>query len=169
MVTVSADHILAATSAGAYEPQRQNNFTVEIPLLGEEVSLALQSMNFTNVSTEALEVHYMNEKRYWAGKTNYEPFTMEVFDAIDRSVAKKIDAWHKKVYDPKTGCIFLAKDYKQEGSLILVDGCGTTTREWKLVGLWPSGINYGQGNMETAEKVMISLTLHVDKVLLVND
>jgi len=164
MVTVSADHILAATSAGAYEPQRQNNFSVEIDILGEEVSLALQAMNFPNITTDVLEVHYMNEKRSWAGKTSYDAFTMDVFDAIDRAVATKINDWHKLVYDPKTGCIGLAKEYKKEGTLILVDGCGAQTREWKLVGLWPSAVNFGAGTMETADKVTISMTLTVDKV-----
>ncbi len=167
MVTVSADHILAASAAGAFEPQRQNNFTVEIDILGEEVSLALQGINFPNITTQVLEVHYQNEKRNWAGKTDYGEFTMEVFDAIDREVAKKIDAWYRFVHDPKTGCIDLAKNYKKEGTLLLNDGCGNTTREWKLVGLMPKSVNYGQGQMENADKVIIQLGMACDKVFMV--
>lgn len=129
--------------------------------------MALQSCNFPQITTDVLEVHYQNEKRNWAGKTSYGNFTFEVFDAIDRAVAGAIDAWHKLVYDPKTGVINLAKVYKKEGTLLLNDGAGATTREWKLVGLFPANINYGQGQMENADKVLISIELACDKVFMV--
>lgn len=163
---MTADHILAATAGGAYEPQRLNNFIMEVDELGEEVRLALQTLQFPRISTNKLTIHYMNEMRWWAGKTTYEDITFGIFDAIDKAAYGKLLEWHGKMYNPRTGCIDRAVKYKKQGKILLLDGCGATVRTWTCIGVGLINISPGQGNMEGDGALNIDVTMPVDKVFL---
>ena len=145
MVQVSADHIAAGGSAGSYEPQRSNNFTVELEGL-EEWRFVLQRTNFPKYTHEPIDIHFMNGIRKFAGKTTYDDIQVTVFDVVDREVFQQLYNWSVQVFDPVTECIGRAANYKREGSIILVDGCGQATRSWKLIGVWPTNVDPGEGS-----------------------
>ena len=162
-VILTADHI--AKARGAFEPQRKNNYTVVIDKAGEVIRKALEKFPFPKESNDAIVVKFGNEERKVAGPAKFENVELVVKDYVDQPVMQKLIAWRKEVYDPATGKIGWAKDYKTDGELILSGPDGTTERKWKLQGIWPSALNPGGGDMESGEPNTASVTLTIDKAV----
>lgn len=160
----SADHI--AAEDGSFEPQRQDNFSFEVALGDADKDLIIMSLETAALPTESneeVEVHYQNERRYVAGKFNVESLALSFKDFVDVDVRGALLRWRKQVYDPHTGKVGLAKDYKKTGYIVMTAPDGTSSRVCRLEGCWPQTLNGGQLDMKTADPVMIELTLRYDK------
>lgn len=159
-----------AQQQGAFEPQRQNNFSISINGLGEGdaelISLALSSLSLPNESNEIVELPYGNEVVKVAGQARFDDVTLSVRDFVDRGVRDILVRWRRQVYDPRPeqgAKIGLAKDYKKSASITLHAPDGSQKRVCSLQGVWPSTINHGSLDMATSDVVQIELTLSVDK------
>lgn len=162
---VSADHI--AAEAGAFEPQRKNNFSLIIPVDGSTlIQRSLDSFPLVKESNEpVLNVAFGNESRKVAGPAAFESVNLVLKDFVDQQVGKTMLKWRRKVYDPNTGEIGWAKDYKKTGEVVMFGPDGTVERRWKLIGVWPSAIDQGGGDMNANENNKITVTLTIDKVI----
>jgi hypothetical protein len=163
----ASDHI--AAEAGTFEPQRQNNWSLEITLdeADKDVIIAsLVSSALPPESNDEVEIQYQNEKRYVAGQATFETIPLTLVDYVDVETRNAILRWRLQVYNPETGAIGLAKDYKKRGSIIMTAPDGSTERVCRLVGLWPSAVpNPGTLDMSGSDKVMIEVTLRYDKAV----
>lgn len=161
--TISADALAAAT--GGFEPQRQSNWSFEVLLPGgsNNIALAIESANTPKWGVEALELHFANEVRYVAHKATYEAIPLRVKDFVDIPIAAQMYAWQLLVYNPETGAIGFAKDYKKEAAIILYGPDGSMQRRWTLRGCFPMGWDPGPLDMNSTEKVVMELTLRYDK------
>lgn len=157
--------------AGLFEPQRQSNFAIELHLEGIGIynpitfQLALQSSNLPTVTVEEIELPIWNTKRYVAGKGTYETITLVCKDMVDVAIAHTMAAWHAQVFDPRTDQIGLARFYKKKANIITFAANGYYLRNWTLIGVWPTSINYGALDMASSEPVMIETTLRYDKAI----
>lgn len=162
----SADHLAAA--AGAFEPQRSNNFSFEVALSGNDrdlLVLSLEGFTLPGEANEKIEIPYQNEKRKVAGPATVNDAKLTVRDFVDRESRKAIMRWRKQVYDKATGKIGLAKNYKKLGYVILTAPDGSATRVAKAMGAWPMEIGDTALDMKTAEPVVVEVTLCVDKLV----
>jgi len=170
MERMNATHIAAAQ--GGYEPQRPNNFMVELTPPGgnrDVIELSVFSCPFPADATEVMRIAYINEERKVAGKTTMQGDGMELvlIDYVDQQVLQTMREWRRRVFDPHTGRTGLAKDYKIDAHLILFGPDGSQERRWQLLGVWPSAINTGEGSMERATDAnKITVTLQVDLIWL---
>jgi len=178
-VQLSAGHISAGSRAndsriqGNYEVQRQNNWYFEVtpPSAGSNdtkrvIELALDTGFLPTEHSEELEINFVNEKVYVAGKPLFDEGTLGLKDYVDQPVMKAISDWRKKVYDPETGKIGLAKDYKVDASVVLFAPDGTYRREWILRGCWPKDVVYGDTlDMSSNEMNKIQITIRYDKAI----
>lgn len=152
-----------------YEPQRTNNFQVEIynlPGAGtEQIMLALSDFSLPNITNDPLEVGHGNSNVKYAGRANFQGMdTLSVVDWITTDMEKIVNAWHKQVYNPETDQIGWAADYKKNGMVTEFGPDGTFYRNWKIKGIWPSGVNYGATlSHEGNEVKKIDMTLTYDK------
>ena len=163
-VRVDASHIAGAH--GAFEPQRKNNFTVIFTGTdGSVMQKALQSFPFPRESNPAITVPFGNEERKVAGRATFDDVTLVLKDFADQPVMRALLDWRKQVYDPTTGKIGWARDYKRDGQLILSGPDGTVERKWDLKGMWPSANEAGGGDMGDNSQNMISVTLSIDKAI----
>lgn len=159
-----------AQQQGAFEPQRQNNFSITISGLGEGdaelISLAIASMDLPNESNEIIELPWGNEVVKVAGQARTDDVPLTVRDFVDRNVRDILVRWRRQVYDPRPdqgGRIGLARDYKKSATITLHGPDGTSKRVCALVGVWPSALNPGSLDMSASDVVQIELTLSVDK------
>jgi len=175
---MTADHIGAA--GGGFEPQRANNFMLELTPPGGDGRIIQQSLSefpFPKEASEEIAIPYINEIRKVAGRTTYEDLDLVLNDYVDQDTAAQIEGWRRLVYVPEAGAagpaapgggesgsVGWAKDYKVDGSLILFGPDGTVERTWTLVGVWPKAFNMGSGSMEGSERVKITCTLAIDKM-----
>jgi hypothetical protein len=161
----SADHL--AQEAGSFEPQRANNFSIEIPLPGSDkdvVVAALESFKLPRMTNDVVELHNQNEVRFVAGKAKAEDGELVIKDFVDKDALGALLRWRNKVYSSITGKIGLAKDYKLTCSVVLTAPDGTTQRVCKVRGTWPpSDPDYTPLNMTASEKTLLTLSLKCDK------
>jgi hypothetical protein len=155
-----------AAQNGGFEPQRQNNFSIEIYGVpgADTISLAVESTNFPADSNEQVLVSYQNSERKVAGKAKVGDKTIVCVDYVDQPVFKSLVAWRKLVYDSVTERVGLAKDYKKQAAYILTDPSGNQTRTCKYIGVWPKNLNPGQLNYSSSGVLKLTLTLAVDVV-----
>lgn len=152
-----------------YEPQRTNNFQVEIyglPGAGTEtVMLALADFSLPNVTNDPIEVQHGNTNVKFAGVARWQGSdTLSVIDWITTDVEKCIVAWRKLVYNPETDAIGWAVNYKKNGLVTEFGPDGTFERSWKYKGLWPSGANYGSTMSHEGNEVKkVELQIAYDK------
>jgi hypothetical protein len=160
----SASHIAAA--GGTFEPQRGNNWSIEINLGKDKdpIIMSLMSLPLPAESNEEIEIQYQNEKRYVAGQATIDAVSLVVRDYVDADTRAAIMRWRAKVYDPASGKVGLAKDYKKNADIIMTAPDGSSERVCKLYGVWPQMVNSGNLDMSSAEPVTIEVTLRVDKV-----
>lgn len=160
--TVSADHIAAQN--GAFEPQRRNNFTLRIEV-GENriIQRSLDAFPLPKEANEVISVNYGNEARKVAGRVTFDDLELVLKDFVDTPTAEAMIAWRRLVYNPDTGAIGNAADYKKEGEVVMFAPDGSRERSWRLMGIWPSRLDPGSGDMNAAEANKITTTLTVDK------
>lgn len=175
ILDLTAAHV--AQMMGAFEPQRGNNGLLRINLLNQNVTgpkgesivtLALNSFSLPAVVVEQMEIAYLNERRKMAGAVNFENIEVSFRDYVDVPVAQVLKTWHEQVYNPATGAIGLAANYKKPGLIELFAPDGSMSRYYTLVGVWPVTFNPGQIDMGSSEPVMISMSLSIDKAFAAN-
>lgn len=84
---------------------------------------------------------------------------------VDIGIAAAIIRWRRQVYNPETGSIGLARDYKKNADLTLIAPDQSQVRIWKFVGMWPQAVKYGTYDMTTSDKVNVEVTLRYDKAI----
>lgn len=162
----AADHI--AAEAGTFEPQRQNNFSIEIALEEADkdlIIMGLQGVPLPNESNDEIEIQYQNEKRYVAGPYTVDSTTLSIRDFVDMDTRGALMRWRKKVYDPATGQMGLAKNYKKTANIIMTAPDGSEERVCKLKGCWPQAVTGGNLSMDAGDQVLVEVTLRFDKVI----
>lgn len=167
---------LSANDINDLEPQRMNNWTLEITdLPGQQadtqsIILGLQAFQLPTETSDLIEVYYMNERRQYAGRTMYDGGTLSLTDWIDRGTANAIRKWRKQVYDPDTGRVGIKTQYAKQGDIYLYAPGGeaitpTTVKQWRLLNLWPVSVSWGQLDMSGSDKVQIEVQLVYDKAI----
>lgn len=167
---LSAAHL--AAQAGSFEEQRADNALLRVfdlaensvKSMGREIlTLSAQSFPLPTVTIEALETHFLNEKRKIAGKASFEDMEWVFKDFVDVQTARICKLWHEKAYDPVTGKIGLARDYKKRGEIVIFAPNGAYERYYTLEGIWPTTFNAGAIDMTSAEPIKITMTMSIDK------
>lgn len=168
-ILLNADHI--AGSNGKFEPQRAYNFTLRVLPPGATIdterllAMSVVSYPFPERQTERIAIDFVNEVRWVAGKTQFSEESLVVRDWVDQDIAKVIEAWANKVYDPSTGAQGWAKHYKVDADLILFAPDGTEERTWLLKGIWPRQPRFGEGDMTQSRDNRITVVFCIDRVL----
>jgi hypothetical protein len=172
---------------GQFEPQRTNNWFIEIyldalisqaasfgaggfPTLAgmsnvDTLKLSLQAAFNPSSAKEDIQVPYLNEVIFFAGRRMVDPGSIELIDYVDKSTADIVYAWDTMTHDYVTGQVGLARNYKKRACIINFAPDGSFQRYWWLQGCWPQAVNYAGGglNMASSEPVKIALTLRYDR------
>lgn len=161
-----------------FEPQRNNNFEVQITGLNsltsvdkgraiaanasELITLSVATYSAPQINVSPIQVSYGNNKIKFAGLPEFPDSSIVLNDYIGINVEKILSAWQKLVYDPKTQVVGLASNYKKNAYLIEYAPDGTQARQWMLVGCWPSALQLGDFNQEGGSVRQVTITLTYD-------
>lgn len=197
IIYTRADHL--AQQNDAFEPQRTHNWAIHMDLSGindvsggaadQIINLSLMAGFLPKTNNENLTISYGNEEVYIAGKATSDPGQIVCRDWVDQPTAAILLNWRRTVYNPLTGAINLARNYKCEAEIVLAapnvdDPTGAPRqydqsnawmngdknnyiRVWRLQGCWPMQVNAAmQGlDMTRSEMVYISVDLRFDKAI----
>ena len=162
-----------------YEPQRTNNFEVQITgldnlttsggssmgtssRLSEAITLAVGTYGAPQINVSPIIVSYGNNKIKFAGTPEFPESSISLNDYIGVNIERILMAWQRLVYDPKTQKVGKATAYKKLAYLHEFSPDGEIDRQWELHGCWPSSINLGEFNQEGGSVRQISMTMQYD-------
>lgn len=154
-----------------FQLQRKNHFEIyfgrnenAIDPVKIDENLRFMVVNFPlpKETTESNDVNYFNQTIKTAGRTSFETTSLTLRDAIDYDTEKQFLNWRNKVYNPQTGIMGIAEDYKIPATVIEYTPNGEQMREWHLEGCWPSGVEYGELTYEDGGEKQISVTITYD-------
>ena len=163
--TLGASHLASA----GWEVQRKSNFVLSVPGIGESeqvLTLAVVSCSLPTESNEVITLNYNNTNVKVAGVANTEGGTVVVRDYLQKDVEKLIDDWRATVWNKSTDAIGFAARYKKQARIIQYAPDGTYERTWKIEGIWPSQVSYGDLSNNDGGVKEISITLQYDKARL---
>lgn len=168
--SVFAKHI--ADSSGKFEPQRSNMAVLRLTppsgLTGNptDLVLALSTFPLPKINNEALEIPYGNDRSKFAGPATFDEMSVVYRDYCVPDLAGILYAWRLLVYDPETGRVGLAQNYKGQGTIEKTGPDGESfPRFWKCQGVWPSGMDAGDADLSSGEPVQITMTFQIDRAV----
>ena len=141
-----------------YEPQRQNHFELYIMLpialtngdpakadqLAKYITLAVESFSLPQIQVSNQDISYGNTKIHLAGGVTFSGAnSLTVIDYIGADIEGIMYSWQNLVYNPETGQMGWAYNYKTTATLVEYAGDGSCIASWILQGVWPGDINYG--------------------------
>ena len=148
---------------------KKNNFVLSIPGIGESeqvLTLAVVSAALPTESNEVITLNYGNTNVKVAGTANTEGGTVVVRDYLQKDMELIIDNWRKSVWNKDTDAIGFAANYKKQARIIQYAPDGTYERTWKIEGIWPSQVSYGDLSNNDGGVKEIQITLQYDKARL---
>lgn len=165
-------------AGGSYEPQRKSNFALIIEGDGlDNLILQLKDVDIPAITLTQKGIKYFNETMHYAGSvTPFADLTVNYHDYIDRNGLALLSAWYKQGFDPKTGAIGWAKDYKKNGQLLMlppgiagvtpgaVSEYSADVRSWKLQGLWIKGFKPDMFDHDNdGDNTLLNVVFSVDR------
>lgn len=117
-----------------------------------------------SLSFKEIEVQHLNETVYFAGKPEWKPVNLTLYD-LKRNM-NPIFTWLKEQYNPCEG------QWKAPASntwkkafarLELYDGCGNIQETWIFENVWPQVLEWGELDMSNNEYISVDLTLRYDR------
>lgn len=168
--TLGASHLASAN----FEVQRTNNFEIQVDCSTDTekqrtITLAIVGGFLPSESNEVISLNYSNTTVTVAGKANANgsgSLTIRDFLQDGSDVEKIIDDWRAQVYDKETDAIGFAADYKKTAMVTQYAPDGSYMRVWKLKGVWPSAVEYGQVSYDSPGVKTINVTLQYDKAII---
>lgn len=161
--------VISAVDAGQghnWEPYRAYNFELEIEVAGKEQLLlsvdvgALPSMSF-----DEIELNYGNDSIFVEGKAHVDQMSITFKDFADPNTAQVLLAWRKEHYDPKTGLMGLAAQYKKKANLRQYLPNEQFMRTWQLLGLWMPTLNMGSLDQGQSDFVRVEASFRYDRAI----
>lgn len=151
-----------------YQLQGRNHFEVQFnegdnkEVWDESLTLLVKSFPLPKETTEVNTLDHFNQQIKLAGKTTFSGGELVIHDAIDKDVEILFRKWRNRVYNASKGTVGYAADYKSNGTIVEYSPNGETGRKWRLVGCWPSEVNYGDLDYETGGYKDITCTIVYD-------
>lgn len=146
--------------ANSYEPKRQFRWIIEIDGID---GFTARTATRPNKQFESTVIDYINQKRYVAGKGEWQTMEFSLYDPIAPSAAQKITQWLRLVHDDPTGRMGYAEMYKKNFSIKLLDGLGNVVEKWNIIGAWPMEVNWGELDYASSDNITVTFTIRMDE------
>lgn len=165
MAQLRIDYMLSEGTGKTGEPTRNNTWEVTINDF-QDCTLYASTVSLPTPTVSPIEINHFNEKLKIAGAVDVPNVSLEVMDTIDPDLAGQLYEWYKKIYDPETGEVGYASEYKKQGSIVQYDSKGNRVREWTLSGMWPATCTMGSLDYSSADPVKIQIDFSVDRAVM---
>lgn len=146
-----------------FEPKRKNRWVLMIEGVDAYI---MKTTARPTVTTEEVEVPFINFRRYLAGLTKFNTLAVTLYDPIAPSGAQQVMEWIRLTLETVSGRAGYADFYKRDIQLKLLDPVGTVVELWDIKGAWITEANFGELTYEDGALAEISLTLRFDNAVL---
>lgn len=146
-----------------YEPKRKFRWILQIE--GVDAFLAKSTARPQRVF-EKITIDWINSKRYLAGKHEFQPMAVELYDPIAPSGAQQVEEWLRLNFESVSGRAGYADFYKRDIQLKLLDPVGTVVELWDIKGAWPMDVNYNELAYDSNDACWVTLSIQYDNAVL---
>ncbi len=146
-----------------YEPKRKFRWVFAIEGLD---SFLMKSAARPSITTEEVEIPYINHTRYVAGKTKFDTLSVTLYDPIAPSGAQQVMEWIRTHFESVSGRAGYADFYKRDIQLKMLDPVGTVVELWDIKGAFITAANFGDLDYGTTDPTDIQLTIRYDNCAL---
>ena len=140
--------------------QFEIHFELPTPVAGVEskfLTLAAKQVGQVGFASEDIEVHRVNDKVFYPGKSSPEALTVTFDNQYQTKISETLWNWYKSIYDPMNGTMQTEGNFKaQKATIIHLDPKGKPKYETTLFGVYPKSwktaeFNYGTNEFHTIE------------------
>ena len=149
--------------ANSYEPKRKFRWILEIDGIDSFTATTAKRPAKTH---EQITIDYINQKRYLAGKGEWQTIEIMLNDPIAPSARQKVMWWLRLVHDDATGRMGYAEMYKKNFSLKMLDGLGNVVEKWTFIGAWPTSVDFQDLNYGENDAAQVQFTIRMDSCFL---
>lgn len=146
-----------------FEPKRKNRWVLMIEGVDAYLLKTAARPTFT---TDAVEMPFINSRRWVAGLTKIGTLAITLNDPIAPSGAQQVMEWIRLHLETVSGRAGYADFYKRDCQLKLLDPVGTVIELWDIKGAMITEANFGELTYEDGSPVEIALTLQPDNCVL---
>ena len=146
-----------------FQPKTKNRWVLMIEGIDAYI---IKTAARPTVTTEEIEIPWINSHRYVAGKTKFNTIAVTLHDPIAPSGAQQVMEWVRTHFDVVSGRAGYADFYKRDIQLKLVDPLGTCIELWDVKGAFITEANFGELTYEDGTLAEISLTIRADMFVL---
>jgi hypothetical protein len=143
--------VLSTSNSALLEPKRANRWVVsfdKIPggLTGAEDALTFAAFSGArpNITFGEGNVDRINEKWNFAGKPTWTPIQFAFYDFLAGSFSAGdiLNSWRKQIYNPITGQMGYAIEYKTHATVGMLDPKGTVKQAWHIFYAYPNNVDF---------------------------
>ena len=146
-----------------FEPKRQFRWVFAIEGID---AFLMKSAARPTISTNEVEMPFINHTRYLAGRTTFGTMGVTLYDPIAPSGAQQVMEWVRTHFESVSGRAGYADFYKRDCQIKLLDPIGTVVELWDVKGAFITEASYGDLSYDTNDPTEISLTLRFDNCVL---
>ena len=146
-----------------FEPKRKFRWVFAIEGID---AFLIKTASRPNVTISEQEIHFINSRRYLAGKANFDAITVTMYDPIAPSGAQQVMEWVRTHFESVSGRAGYADFYKRDCQLKMLDPVGTVVELWDLKGCFLTNAQFGDLDYATEDPTDISLTIRFDNCVL---
>ena len=146
-----------------FEPKRKNRWVLQIE--GVDAFL-LKTASRPTVTTEEIEMPFVNSVRYLAAKTRFNTINIILQDGIAPSGSQQVMEWIRLCYESVSGRAGYADFYKRDVQLKMVDPVGTVVELWDIKGAFIRSANFGELSYDDHAAMEIQLEIRYDNAVL---
>ena len=146
-----------------FEPKRKNRWILMIEGIDAYI---IKTAARPQVTTEEVEIPFINSRRYLAGKTTFNAMNVTLHDPIAPSGAQQVMEWIRTHYESVSGRAGYADFYKRNLQLKLLDPIGTVVEHWDIFGAQITSVQFNDLDYSGDEPVEIQLTIQPENCVL---
>lgn len=146
-----------------FEPLRKHRWLFAIEGIDAFLMKTAARPQFANGE---IVMEWINAKRYLAGKTEFQPINVVLYDAIAPSAAQQVMEWTRLCYESVSARAGYADFYKRECEIKMLDPVGTVVQLWQLKGCFITDSNFNELDYSSPDAMEIALTIRFDNAIL---
>lgn len=149
-----------------FEPKRNNRFFLEFPTeLGVEV-WKVREVKRPVMEINSVEIPYMNETNYVAGRYKWNAMDIVLIDPIAPSSSTQLMEWVRLHAESLTGRMGYAVGYKKDLILKAVDPTGVEIEKWLIEQAMITNVDFGTNEQSDDEVQTVSFTIQPYRCIL---
>lgn len=157
--------------------KRQNRFIMYIPGITHTVTgqrsiskvMVEEKSSRPNISFKEIEVPHLIETIYFAGRPDWKPLKVTLYDVANDNPAwdwikanYAVDSNNNQVSVQYKGSL-AGSNFKRTIKIFMLDGCGNAIEAWTYMNAFPTDVEFGETDMTGNDVMKVNLTLRYDR------